>query len=127
MEKNDTNKHDETNYQTKLQQRSKNYNSNRRGKNKMKYNSHNMKIIHSNIDGFISKQESLQDIIQSEKPDIVTLNDTALKGKRKVKIDNYFSYDKNRTKSKGGISTLVANYLKGFSLKVTKAVKIMSI
>ena len=93
MEKNDTNKHDETNYQTKLQQRSKNYNSNRRGKNKMKYNSHNMKIIHSNIDGFISKQESLQDIIQSEKPDILTLNATALKGKRKVKIDNYTDTD----------------------------------
>ena len=50
----------------------------------------------------------------------MTLNDTNLKGKLKVKVPNYFSYNKNRDKNKGGVSTVVANHLKHSTMKVTE-------
>ena len=46
------------------------------------------------------------------------INDTALKGKRKIRLDGYFSYEKNREKNKGGVATVIKNNLKGNSLKV---------
>ena len=79
-----------------------------------------IKIIHSNVDGYTSKKESINEIVEKEKPDIMTLNDTNLKGKLKVKIPNYFSYNKTRDKNKGGVSTVVANHLKHSTMKVTE-------
>ena len=49
------------------------------------------KIIHSNMDGYKSKKESVDEIASTEKPDIMTLIDTNLKGKLKVKVPGYFS------------------------------------
>ena len=46
------------------------------------------------------------------------MNETALKGKRKVRLNNYFSFNKNRAKIKGGVATVVANYLKPNTVKV---------
>ena len=46
------------------------------------------------------------------------INDTALKGNRQVKIPHHFSYTKNRKKNKGGVATVVANYLKPNTVKV---------
>ena len=54
-----------------------------------------IKIIHSNIDGYTSKKESINEIAEQEQPDVMTLNDTNLKGKLKVKVPNFFSYNKN--------------------------------
>ena len=76
-----------------------------------------IKIIHSNTDGYTSKKESINEIAENEKPDIMTLNDTNLKGKLKVKVPGYFSFNKNREKYKGGVSTIVANYLKHNTMK----------
>ena len=58
--------------------------------------------------------------MKDENPDIITINDTALKGTRKVKIKGYFSYTKNREKNKGGVATVVANYLKANTVKVAE-------
>ena len=79
-----------------------------------------IKIIHSNIDGYTSKKESINEIAEQEQPDVMTLNDTNLKGKLKVKVPNFFSYNKNRDKNKGGVSTVVANHLKHSTMKVTE-------
>ena len=67
----------------------------RRSKENKKKGNVNIKLIHSNIDGYTSKKESVNEIVEIEKPDILTLNDTNLKGKLKVKVPNYFSYEKN--------------------------------
>ena len=46
------------------------------------------------------------------------LNETALKGKRKINIKNYFSFVKNREKHMGGVATLVSNHLRSTTVKV---------
>ena len=38
--------------------------------------------------------------------------------KKKVKIKDYFSFFKNRLKSKGGVSTVVSNKLRDNTVKV---------
>ena len=79
----------------------KNYSKKRKPGRRSKHNKQkgnvNIKLIHSNIDGYISKKESVNEIVEREKPEVMTLNDTNLKGKLKVKVPNYFSYDKRRT------------------------------
>ena len=67
----------------------------RRAKGK-KNNNVNIKIIHSNIDGYTSKKESVIEILENEQPDVMTLNDTNLKGKLKVRVPKYFSYNKKQ-------------------------------
>ena len=49
---------------------------------------------------------------------MLVINETALKGNRKVKIPHHFSYTKNREKNKGGVATVIANYLKTNTVKV---------
>ena len=94
----------------------------RRAKGSKRKDKVDIKLIHSNIDGYTSKKESINEITDKEKPDIITLNDTNLKGKLKVKVPNFFSYNKNRdkNKNKGGVSTVVANHLKHSTMKVTE-------
>ena len=70
----------------------------RRAKGSKRKDKVDIKLIHSNIDGYTSKKESINEIADKEIPDIITLNDTNLKGKLKVKVPNYFSYNKNRDK-----------------------------
>ena len=72
------------------------------------------------MDGYKSKKESVDEIARMEKPDILTLNDTNLKGKLKVKVPGYFSYNKNREKYKGGVATVIANHLKHNTMKVAE-------
>ena len=92
----------------------------RRSKTKDKSKTVEMKFIQTNCDGYTSKQESFDDIVKDENPDVMVINDTALKGNRKVKIPYYFSYNKNREKSKGGVATVIANYLKPNTVKVAE-------
>ena len=100
-------------YKTKAKRK-----STRRGsKTKNKTETVNLKLIQTNCDGFTSKKESFDDIVKDDNPDIIVINDTALKGTRKVKIPKYFSYTKNREKNKGGVATVVANYLKPNTVK----------
>ena len=73
----------------------------RRSKTKNRTETVNIKFIQTNCDGFTSKKESFDDIVKDENPDIIAINDTALKGTRKVK---YFSYTKNRENKAKAIS-----------------------
>ena len=94
--------------------------TNRRSKAQNKKHNVDLTIIQSNTDGYSSKKESINEIAENEKPDIMTLNNTNLKGKLKVKVPGYFSYNKNREKHKGGVSTVIANHLRHNSMKVTE-------
>ena len=80
----------------------------------------NINILQSNCDGYISKKESIEEIINEREADILLLNETALKGKRKVKIKDYFSFTTNREKIKGGVATVISNYLRPHTVKVTE-------
>ena len=51
---------------------------------------------------------------------MITLNDTALKGNRKINLPNFFSYCKNRLKNKGGVATVISNTLKNNTVKITE-------
>ena len=77
-------------------------------------------MLHSNIRGFASKQTSLQDIVDRELPDIVTLNETNMKNTRKINLKKYVSFCKNSEKNSHGISTSFAGYLKDNSVKVSQ-------
>ena len=79
-----------------------------------------LKVLHMNCDGYISKKESIENIVNEKQADVLLLNETALKGNRKVRMKNYFSYSKNRVKAKGGVATVVANYLKANTVKVAE-------
>ena len=92
----------------------------RRSKVNNKNNSVELKIIHSNTDGYKSQKESINEIAANEKPDIWTLNDTNLKGNLKVKVPGYFSYNINRDKNKGGVATVIANHLVQNTMKVAE-------
>ena len=63
-------------------------------------------VIHSNTAGYTSKQDCWSDILEKENPNVVTINESALKGKRSVKQKNCFSYCENREKNMGGVATL---------------------
>ena len=80
-----------------------------------------LNILHSNCDGYISKKDSIENIVNAKDTDVLLLNETALKGKRKVKIKDYFSFTKNRQKIKGGVATVIANHLKPHTVKVTSS------
>ena len=97
-------------------------NPKRRSNNKARHNTDtvNLKLIQTNVDGYTSKKESICEIANEEKPDIHTVNDTALKGNMKIKIPKYFCYSKNRDKNKGGVATVVADYLNPNTSKVTE-------
>ena len=79
-----------------------------------------IKLLHSNLQGFVSKQFSIDEILTNKNPDVYCVNETALKGKRKIKIKNYFSFCRNREKHMGGVATLVANYLRPNTVKVAE-------
>ena len=74
--------------------------------------------MHTNCDGYTSKKESIDDIVSERETDVLLMNETAFKGKRKVKMKNYFSYARNRLKAKGGVATVVSNYLRPYTVKV---------
>ena len=79
-----------------------------------------LKILHSNIRGFTSKQTSLSEILEREVPDIVNLNETNMKGNRKINLKKYVSFSKNSVQNCHGISTSFASYLKDSSVKVSE-------
>ena len=66
----------------------------------------------------LRQKRKFNEIVKEEIPDVLVLNDTALKGNREVKIAHHFSYTKNWEKNKRGVATVVANYLKPNTVKV---------
>ena len=74
------------------------------------YNSHSdnkFTIVHSNIRGFSSKCESMKHIARSA--DVVTINETFMKGKAKPNLPGFQVYSRNGKSFKsGGIATCVS-------------------
>ena len=102
-------------------------NSKRRAHKKDRPNTINLKLIQTNVDGYTSKKESMCEIADNEKPDIITVNDTALKGTMKVKIPNYFCFSKNREKIKVGLQPLLQSIIRPTQPNLLRAVKEMNI
>ena len=75
-------------------------------------------ILHTNIRGFSSKSESLRAIVQLKNPDIITVNETKLKGNKKPVLGGYKAFTRNRkTCDGGGIATFVSNSMALHTLK----------
>ena len=92
-------------------------NPNRRSK-KDKKKTIDLKILHTNMDGYISKRESLSIIVKKMLPDIISINETALKGNRKVNMSGYIAHCRNRENNKGGVATLINESFKSYTLLV---------
>ena len=68
------------------------------------------RIYHNNIRGYDSKQISLKAILSTVKPNVITLNETLYKGNKKLLIDGFKTYPRNRSgNSGGGIVTAVVS------------------
>ena len=81
------------------------------------------KIFHSNIRGFDSKAVSLKSILKSINANDAMINQTNLKGNRKMKIEGYTSYNRNRLNANmGGVATCVAVREASNVLKVAEGV-----
>ena len=76
-------------------------------------------MFHSNIRGYNSKKSSLNNIISIVNPNVITLNEVGLRGKKKCSINGYNTYTRNRQKqSMGGIATGIRKDESKFVLKV---------
>ena len=76
-------------------------------------------LFHSNIRGFNSKKTSLNNIISVINPNVITLNEVGLRGKKKCSITGYNTYTRNRKQhSMGGIATGVRKDESKFCLKI---------
>ena len=66
-------------------------------------------VLLANLRGFQSKKHALKKILRKTKPSLVALNETQLKGKMKVNLEPYVTWNRNRTvRGGGGISTSVS-------------------
>ena len=84
----------------------------RRGlRNKSGSNNSNFILLHFNIRGLRSKLQSLNNVVNNVvSPSCISLNEHGLLGKNNVKIDNFYSFTKNRiNKRMGGVSLSVPN------------------
>ena len=79
-----------------------------------------MTVLHSNSQGFTSKQTSVKNICEVKAPDVYCGNETSMKGNRKINMDKYFCFAKNSTKHMHGIVTMVASYLKPNTVRVAE-------
>ena len=66
-----------------------------------------IKIIQWNLNGFYSRLEYLQSLIDKEQPEIICLQETNFKGLSKLK--NYKAFTKNRTTdhASGGVAIYI--------------------
>ena len=79
------------------------------------------KLYHLNIRGFNSKKNSLEKILNTVSPKIVTLNETALRFKQKPSLQNFVAFNRNRsTQIMGGVATLVSDDDKDSFVKLSE-------
>ena len=72
-----------------------------------------------NIRGLDSKIVSLKSVLSVVSPDIVTLNETHYIDKKRINIEGYLAYQRNRkARAGGGIATLVSDNIAVDSIKV---------
>ena len=67
-------------------------------------------IYHTNIRNFETKRISLKAVLNSYQFSLVTMNETHLRGNKKVKLPGFVTYTRNwNDKASGGISTSVSD------------------
>lgn len=70
----------------------------------------NFSIFHTNVCGLQSKLESLKSIVSAITPSVITINETNLKKAKKLNVDGYTCYNRNRKDAHmGGIATCTKN------------------
>ena len=75
-----------------------------RGKRKSMQTSVDLKLLHTNPRGWVSKRAAILDVINSVQPDYVNINETQSRGENKVHIKGYNCFSKNRKEMAGGQS-----------------------
>ena len=76
-------------------------------------------ILHTNIRGYDSKAFSFHTIIDAKKPSVITVNETYFKNNRKMKLQGYSCFNRNRQcVNGGGIATCVESKDAMHTLKV---------
>ena len=87
------------------------------------YTRKELEIYHLNIRGLDSKIVSLKGILKTISPDIVTLNETHYVNKRRINIEGYEPFQRNRIgKGGGGIATLVKKCHSSDTIKIKEGV-----
>ena len=77
------------------------------------------KIYHCNLRGFDSKSSSLKSILETVQPNVVTLNETYYKNNKKLSIEGYVTFNRNRQNvNGGGVATSVRQDDSNNTLKV---------
>ena len=77
------------------------------------------KIYHCNIRGFDSKSSSLKPILETVRPNVVTLNETLYMNNKKLNIEGYVTFNRNRKNTNGGgVATSVSQEDSKHTLKV---------
>ena len=79
------------------------------------------KIFQSNIRGFDFKVVSLKSILNNIQPNVAVLNEINMKGNRKLKMEGFTSYNRNRQfANMGGVATCIDNKEASNVLKVAE-------
>ena len=78
-----------------------------------------LKLLHTNPRGWVSKRAAILDVINSVQPDYVNINETQSRGENKVHIKGYNCFSKNRKEmAGGGICSAVVGSLKEQTVRV---------
>ena len=85
------------------------------------YSCDKLKIMHTNVQSVNGRTSSLSAIANSLDIDVITVNETNLKGNNKLNLEGYKSYNRNRVNGNmGGVSTCVKNEFSMNTLKVSE-------
>ena len=77
-------------------------------------------IFDQNLNGYNGKRASIGELLNIIQPTVATFQETAIVGNNRIKVKNYFSFQRNRkgVKTMGGVATLVSNNVKQYAVKV---------
>ena len=78
-------------------------------------------VLHNNCRGALSKLNSIETISKSLKVQVITLNEINLQKNRKLKINGFKTFSRNRKEGRmGGVATLVLENEEDETMKVTE-------
>ena len=77
-------------------------------------------VYYVNIRGVKSKLNTLKEIINEEKPNVICLNETHLEKNENIEIKGYSFYNNNNKEGKGGVSIGIQNNLKHISVEIDR-------
>ena len=82
-----------------------------------------LRIFTNNCRGYTCKKESvIKYVIDKLQPDVINFEETLLKNKTRINLENYFSFCQNRPEGAGGggIATMVSNSIKSNATKIAQ-------